>query len=233
MLPQITDWSQLREHALAPRVSVWPAWVGAALCTLATFLILPGLHWLGDRPAPTRPLRALRRVALPAPQPTQPPLRVVTPPRVPAPPLREVAEPMIERLPVVMQLSTMLSGVEPAMAVSFSMRDASDLGGIAQTVFDLAEVDVPPTPLVQLKPVYPPAARMRRLGGAVTLEFIVGIDGRTQSIEVVDAGQHAVFVKGAINAIRRWRFSPGTQRGNPVPVRVRQTVRFNLDGGVR
>jgi TonB family protein len=231
MLDEATHRSVERERALAPRIPLGSALVGGAFCAVATFLILPCLHWLADRPAPVRHLRTLQRATLPPPPLPIEPLRVVEPPPVPTAPLQKLAEPMIERLPVELQLSTLLDGVTPAMAVSFAMQDAGDLGGIAQSVFSLAEVDVAPTPLVRLKPLYPPAARMRRLSGAVTLEFVVGIDGKTESIEVVDTGPQAVFVKAAISAIRRWRFTPATQRGVPVAVRVRQTVRFSLDGG--
>ncbi len=231
MLDDRTELTREREQALAPRVPQAAAWGGGMLCALATFLILPSLHWLADRPAPTRVRHSMQRVPLPPPLLLPPPELRIEPLPVPAAPLRELVEPMIERLPVELQLSTLLDGVSTAMAVSFAMQDAGDLGGIAQGIFSLAEVDVAPVPLVRLKPLYPPAARMRRLSGAVTLEFVVDIDGKTHSVEVVDAGRHAVFVKEAVVAIRRWRFTPATQRGEPVPVRVRQTVRFSLDGG--
>jgi protein TonB len=231
MLDETTQWSRERERALAPRIPLRSALVGGALCAVATFLILPSLHWLAEGPAPERDVRTLQRASMPAlPVPVEP-LRVVEPPPVSMPPLRELAEPMIERLPVELQLSTLLDGVAPAMEVSFAMQDAGDLGGIGQSVFSLAEVDVAPTPRVRLKPLYPPAARRRRLSGAVTLEFVVGVDGKTASIEVMDTGPQAVFVQEAIRAIRRWRFTPATQRGKPVAVRVRQTVRFSFDGG--
>lgn len=96
-------------------------------------------------------------------------------------------------------------------------------------VFDLAELDSRPRPLVQVRPVYPFRARERGIEGVVRLGFIVGADGSVREVEILDCEPEGVFERAAKAAARRWRFAPGTKDGKPVASRVRVTVRFRLE----
>jgi protein TonB len=70
---------------------------------------------------------------------------------------------------------------------------------------------------------------MRRIEGRVTVEFVVGLDGKTGRIVVSEAQPDDTFVAATVRAIELWRFKPGIRDGRPVPVRVRQTIRFQLE----
>ena len=99
----------------------------------------------------------------------------------------------------------------------------------ADTVFSLGEVDRGPRPLARLHPLYPYHARVKGLEGSVVVEFSVGPDGIPCDIRVVASQPAALFDAAACQAIRRWRFKPGTRGGQPVRTRMRQKVTFRLE----
>lgn len=79
--------------------------------------------------------------------------------------------------------------------------------------------NIHPTHLVA--PQYPPNAYRTGRGGEVTVKFVVGRNGRTRDIQVVDAKPRHIFDTAAKNAVRQWRFKPVDQ-----PTTVVQTIRF-------
>ena len=52
---------------------------------------------------------------------------------------------------------------------------------------------------------------------------------RGDLFHVVESDPPDTFDDAAIEAARGWRFEPGRDEGNPVAVRVRQTLRFSLE----
>ncbi len=79
-----------------------------------------------------------------------------------------------------------------------------------------------------VRPDYPALARMSRLEGTVLLKVRVGRDGLVKEVQIVQ-GVHPTLNKAAIEAAYRCRFSPGTQREQPVPVWMGLPFRFRLD----
>ena len=65
------------------------------------------------------------------------------------------------------------------------------------------------------EPVYPPAARDKGFGGTVTLEITVGADGAVASVKVARPAGFGLD-EAALEAARRFRFRPATERGRPV-----------------
>ncbi len=74
---------------------------------------------------------------------------------------------------------------------------------------------------------YPEAARREGIQGRVVLDFVVTQDGRTEQIHVAET-LHPLCDSSAVRAVRQTRFVPGRQRGEPVRVRMRLPVRFQL-----
>ncbi len=74
---------------------------------------------------------------------------------------------------------------------------------------------------------YPDAARELGIEGRLVLSFVVDTEGKTQDIEVVQS-LHPACDSAAVQALRRTRFVPGHQDGEPVEVRMRLPVRFQL-----
>lgn len=102
----------------------------------------------------------------------------------------------------------------------------ASLGG---AVMDEDAVEDAPTPTTRTPPAYPARARQLGTEGQVTLSFVVDVDGTAQDVTVVEGEPPGVFDAAAIEAVRGWRFEPGRHEGAPVAVRVRQTLRFELE----
>ncbi len=116
-------------------------------------------------------------------------------------------------------------------AADAAMSDATNalIGDMGATVMDEDAVDDPPTPTEQAPPSFPARARSLGLSGWVTLSFVVDVDGSVQDVHVVESEPPDTFDDAAMEAARTWRFTPGREEGNPVAVRVRQTLRFSLE----
>lgn len=83
----------------------------------------------------------------------------------------------------------------------------------------------PPRPINGPIPVYPPALAEEAKSGAVTVEFAVGIDGRTHD-PVVKASDDPAFTASALTALADWTFEPGTKDGTPAEMRVTLPFQF-------
>src|SRR5215813_11603009 len=55
-------------------------------------------------------------------------------------------------------------------------------------------------------PAYPPFARQISLTGTVKIKAVVSPDGKVTQVEVV--GGHPVFVDAAVDAVKKWKYSP-------------------------
>lgn len=86
---------------------------------------------------------------------------------------------------------------------------------------------VPPTLLHEEKPIYPPAALAQEIEGAVQLELTVDEIGRVETATVV-SGPGAGLDEAALEAARKFRFSPAMENGVPVPVSIRFKYNFIL-----
>ena len=212
----------------APRWT-WRSVVLAGAVTLGLYLMLPWLERLSAPPEPVAALRTVDTARLPPP----PALRIERDARTeaPKPPQPELEE-MRRRLAPMrasMNLSMAIGEVGGDFGVDFGL-SAEALGEqVQQLVFEIGELDEPPRPLARLDPIYPPQARMRKIEGNVVVEFVVGVDGMVTGVRVLTAQPGELFVSSAVRAIERWRFVPGTRRGEAVAARVRQRVEFKLE----
>jgi len=129
-------------------------------------------------------------------------------------------------------LSASLAGLDFGFSdgADLAMADASRqlVGSLGGAVVDEAEVEAAPEPVDRAPPAFPARARALGQSGVVTVSFVVDLDGSTQDVHVVEAEPPGVFDDAAIEAVRGWRFNPGQLEGAPVAVRVRQTLRFEL-----
>ncbi|SEH07331.1 transport protein TonB [Candidatus Venteria ishoeyi] len=83
-------------------------------------------------------------------------------------------------------------------------------------------------PLRRIDPVYPPRARRKHIEGRVTIEFIVTEQGAVSTPVVVKAIPAGIFEEEALQAIKRWKFSPKYIDGEVVRQRARQVMLFKL-----
>ncbi len=84
----------------------------------------------------------------------------------------------------------------------------------------------PPRKIVDATPVYPAMARAARVEGVVILEAVIDAKGSVESVRVLRS--IPTLDQAAIDAVRRWRFTPTRLNGTPVPIVMTVTVNFAL-----
>ena len=84
-----------------------------------------------------------------------------------------------------------------------------------------------PRLLSKVEPEYSDEARKVKLQGSVMLRIVVDEHGRAESIEVTQRLGLGLDER-AIEAVKKWRFSPGTRGGRPVPTSALVEVTFRL-----
>ncbi len=88
------------------------------------------------------------------------------------------------------------------------------------------KLDRVPRAVAQPSPTYPEMLRREGVNGSVTVEFVVGTDGRVVQAEAVKWDRRE-FVEPAVRAVWRWRFEPGTQHGRKVSFRMAVPIEFS------
>jgi TonB family protein len=73
----------------------------------------------------------------------------------------------------------------------------------------------------EVKPLYPPDLLKAKMAGAVTVEAIVGTDGRVLAARVLKGSD--VFHQAALDAVRQWEFEPPDR-----PVKVAIDLTFSV-----
>ncbi len=95
---------------------------------------------------------------------------------------------------------------------------------------DKSAVIVPPRATYQVAPVYPFAMRRFGLRGTVVVDFQVDANGRVQNAVIAQSNNPA-FDEPALEAVRKWKFQPGTRNGQPVKLAERVPIIFEIEGG--
>jgi protein TonB len=81
-------------------------------------------------------------------------------------------------------------------------------------------------------PEYTEVARKGRVKGVVVVEAIIDRQGNVDQVKVIK-GLPLGLSEAAAEAVRKWKFKPGTMGGQPVDVIFNLTVTFTLDGSAR
>jgi len=100
----------------------------------------------------------------------------------------------------------------------------------AEQVFELDELKQsgkPPKPIKQGGPVYPQVMSREGVTGGATISFIIDRTGKVRNVKAVESS-NPWFEGPAINAVKRWEFTPGEMNGRPVSTHVDQRIDFNL-----
>ena len=82
----------------------------------------------------------------------------------------------------------------------------------------------PPTKIKDVQPVYPAIARSARVAGVVTIEAMIGPDGKVVDATVVNS--IPLLDQAALDAVQQWEYTPTLLNGVPVPVLVNVTINF-------
>jgi TonB family protein len=77
-------------------------------------------------------------------------------------------------------------------------------------------------------PEFPDNLRRQKISGMVVVSVIVDKDGRATDVHAV-SGDNKDLMKEAVKAVREYKFSPGTYRGQPVVTQIDVEVNFRID----
>ncbi|MEA2346017.1 MAG: periplasmic protein TonB [Thermoanaerobaculia bacterium] len=85
-----------------------------------------------------------------------------------------------------------------------------------------------PVAISKVDPVYPEVARKARISGIVIVECTISKNGDVTDIHVLKPLPFGLD-QAAVDAVKRWKFKPGTLNGQPVDVIFNLTVNFKLN----
>jgi len=85
-----------------------------------------------------------------------------------------------------------------------------------------------PVLINRVDPIYPEEAKTAGIFGIVIVEATIDENGIVRSVKVLKALEPSLD-RAAIDAVRQWKFKPGTKNDKPVPVLFNLTINFRLD----
>jgi len=115
-------------------------------------------------------------------------------------------------------------GVGPGSGPGFGPGSGGNMGGGAYRIGGGVS---PPQILSKIEPEYSEEARKAKFQGVVVLQIVVDEKGNPRDIKIVRPLGLGLDQK-AIDAVEKWKFSPGKKDGKPVPVFAQIEVNFRL-----
>ena len=75
-------------------------------------------------------------------------------------------------------------------------------------------------------PVYPELAKAQHISGGVTIDALIGADGRVTKMNVISGP--TLLQQAAMGALKQWKYQPATLDGKAVPMHLTVTIQFRL-----
>lgn len=83
----------------------------------------------------------------------------------------------------------------------------------------------PPVPVRTAAPDYPDELRREGVSGLVMVKCEIDATGNVVNAEV-EKSSNAAFEKPAVAAVKKWKFKPAKQDGNPIAIKVSIPIKF-------
>jgi periplasmic protein TonB len=115
-------------------------------------------------------------------------------------------------------------GIGPGSGAGFGPGSGGGMGGGAYRIGGGVSA---PSILFKLEPEYSEEARKAKFQGTVLLSVVVDEKGNPRDIKVLRPLGLGLDQK-AVEAVEKWKFSPGKKDGKPVPVQAQIEVNFRL-----
>ena len=135
--------------------------------------------------------------------------------------------------PAIVTEQLRVSAEHEGSAARESSSGGSSIGGAEDSGEDRPPLfysfDSPPEIVTRVEPDYPLAARVAGAQGLVVLNANVDTSGRVTRVWVARSTAPEGLVESAIDAMYRFRFTPGSQQGIPVPCTVAVPFNFRLN----
>jgi protein TonB len=84
-----------------------------------------------------------------------------------------------------------------------------------------------PKVLTEVRPTYPKVARDKQQEGAVALDVLIDEKGAVRQVNFIDGEE--VFKKDAVDAMKKFKFSPANINGKAVAVKIRYVIKFKME----
>lgn len=152
-----------------------------------------------------------------------------------APP--EFAPPMQQDVPSLVTVDTPFQQVmapppppsTPTSAGAITVPVNRNIGtGKIANLFDIKDLDQIPQARFQPAPQYPYEMKRAGVTGRVEVGFIVDTSGNVRDAYVIKSSSPE-FEEAALQAIRKWRFTPGKKGGKVVNTKMKQPLSFTLN----
>jgi bla regulator protein blaR1 len=121
--------------------------------------------------------------------------------------------------------SSSLSALETEPTLIFSGNVTTKLAPGARNAIPDRPVEIKDAP----PPTYPADALSRKQDGKVVLIVDIGADGSVTKARVDTSNPPTVFDVAALEAVKKWKFTPAMEQGEAVPGKVRIPITFEAD----
>jgi periplasmic protein TonB len=204
----------------------WPV-AGAVGLSFALFLLLPFTTMISGAKVDKVDLTKVGSLEAPPPDNQPPPEPPPPPEKKDEPPPPELAP--AESLPMSIDQLTADVAVGGGGFLAGMIMSAADnpQEAMKEMIFSMEDLDQKPVPVAQITPQHPRDLLKAKVEGQVVLLFVVDEQGRVEDPRVENSSR-AEFEKPALDAVRKWKFKPGTKEGAPVKTYIRQPIRFSI-----
>lgn len=197
--------------------------VGAVVAALGLFVAIPLIQAISTG---LKDPNEIKDVSFVIPPPAT--LDIEVPP---PPPQEEEQEDLeMEKEPPKLSLDQLEMALNPSLGnvgdgINVDLTINSESLGTDDLIFEIDDVEEIPRAVRRVQPTYPAALKRKKVEGLVSLVFVINTDGMVVAPSV-ERSSHPEFEQPALDAIRRWKFTPGKRGGEPVKVRVRLPLQF-------
>ena len=106
-----------------------------------------------------------------------------------------------------------------------------DLGKVIEAAPAVPKLSIPVSQgttggvlLHKVQPAYPAEARRLHMTGSVVMDATVNVEGQVDDLKLVSGDP--LLSAAALDAVRKWRYSPYLLNGKPIPRQTRITISF-------
>jgi TonB family protein len=201
----------------------WKAWYRSSVASTVT----PGRSAASS---PTSSTEHQNVAARPSSQPRVPDERAVAAAKIPngtvRQPPRSASRGAMGRKP-----SSSISNSEEIPQPVASSADPAALSQALATTPTLPQLGVPISQGIsggalvhKVQPIYPPEARRMRVQGSVVIDAKITVKGQVEELKLISGDP--LLAAAAMDAVRRWRYTPYSLNGQPIVKETRITISF-------
>jgi len=121
--------------------------------------------------------------------------------------------------------------VETIVRMAFAEASEGEMGIVVaptESPIVLTGKDMRERIVYRVAPMYPPLARQARIQGTVVLRIVINALGEVRDTQLVSG--HPMLAQAAVEAVRKWRYTPCESDGKAVEIQTDVQVVFRMAG---